>query len=85
MLTYFHDSNDIFIMCDGLDKLGGPTSVTGIAVQVFVVFFSDFVHCDLEPRFDCHLSKRTSLVRDQRLLASKVTGSANVGTLAHMA
>ena len=36
MLTYFHDTNDMFIMCDGLDKLGGPTSVTGIAVKVFV-------------------------------------------------
>ena len=46
MLTYFHDTNDMFIMCDGLDKLGGPTSVTGIAVKVFVVFFSDFVHCE---------------------------------------
>ena len=39
----------------------------------------------LEPRFDCHLSKRTSLVRDQRLLASKVAGLANTGTPARMA
>ena len=44
MLTYFHDTNDMFIMCDGLDKLGGPISATGIAVKVFVVFFSDFNH-----------------------------------------
>ena len=52
MLTYFHDTNDMFIMCDGLDKLGGPTSVTGIAVKVFVVFFSDFAHCELSMHRD---------------------------------
>ena len=46
MLTYFHDTNDIFIMCDGLDKLGGPTSVTGIAVKVFVTKTACFAHCE---------------------------------------
>ena len=56
MLTYFHDTNDIFIMCDGLDKLGGPTSVTGIPVKVFVVFFSDFAHCELLQQGATHLA-----------------------------
>ena len=38
-------------MCDGLDKLGGPILATGIAVKVFVVFFSDFDHCVVVPSY----------------------------------